>query len=162
MLYQNEALNEIVAVDRFKHLDLSEIDRTFPVKLGSLCEALGIIAQYDNNLPAGHSGCLDGNRILFSPHYHPTRQKFTVAHEMAHFIFHGNGNRYDDREKYTPEERQREIEANNFAARLLMPKEEFIKKYNEYKDDYPVAYYFDVSRIAVNIRAINLGLINNV
>lgn len=55
-------------------------------------------------------------------------------------------------------------EANYFALCILMPKNIFIKKFNdlEGKIDYKIqklAYYFGVSKLAVYIRANMLGLI---
>ena len=56
-------------------------------------------------------------------------------------------------------------EATYFALCILMPKNIFIKKFNnlEGKTDYKIqrlAYYFGVSKLAVYIRANTLGLIN--
>ena len=62
-------------------------------------------------------------------------QRFTIAHEFAHFLFDFSGkngeefyNTYNSDEKETTQEKR----ANKFAANLLMPKNKFIEKYKEW------------------------------
>lgn len=62
-------------------------------------------------------------------------QRFTIAHELAHYLFDFNENlsiQYYN--AYDTNDTNKEIEsrANFFAANLLMPKDKFEKKYNEY------------------------------
>ncbi len=56
----------------------------------------------------------------------PTRQRFSIAHEIAHYL-HGH-EAYDERKVHVEENRgflnshnRQEMEANEFAAELLMP-----------------------------------------
>lgn len=59
-----------------------------------------------------------------------TRKRFTIAHELAHYILHGSGNTlyaHRDIKNSSEENAQMEREANYFAANILMP-EEFVKE----------------------------------
>lgn len=67
--------------------------------------------------------------------HHPNRQRFTIAHELGHLCFHKGKEIYIDR-AYRVNLRSKissqavdkeEIEANRFAAALLMP-EDMLKK----------------------------------
>lgn len=48
------------------------------------------------------------------------RQRFTLAHELGHLLLHPLGRRHRDGTFANPKE-QAEVDANNFAASLLMP-----------------------------------------
>jgi len=56
----------------------------------------------------------------------PTRQRFSVAHELGHYLsghesYDGGGTHVDDRPSYLDPQHRQEVEANEFAAELLMP-----------------------------------------
>ena len=56
--------------------------------------------------------------IAYNDSKHPHRKRFTVAHEIGHLVMGHTQAKYDlDPESKDP----REIEANQFAAELLMP-----------------------------------------
>lgn len=94
-------------------------------------------------------------------------QRFTIAHELAHYLFD-----YDENENcefyntYKTDEVQsdEEIRANKFAANLLMPEEEFKRQYNIFihsESFYQnMTEYFQVSKKAVARRIDELGLNN--
>ena len=97
---------------------------------------------------------------------HPsTRQRFTIAHELGHFVHHrsllGNGvsdNRAyrtaTDDEHFNPKIKPKhETEANRFAASLLMPKEIVAKLRNEGISVQDMADRLEVSKQAMSIRA---------
>jgi len=108
------------------------------------------------------------------------RKRFTIAHELGHFILHkDNGNElFMDKmlfrrasTDYSEKDLRLEAEANYFAANLLMP-ESAIKEYidKEYIDNNRVVDFYEdddidrmakaflVSSSAMNYRLINLGL----
>lgn len=90
----------------------------------------------------------------------PERQRFSIAHEIAHILLHHKGeigNFIDYRNKGIYN--QQEFEADNFAAALLMPKNRSIEVWQKYKDVDDFAFAMKVSRAAASIRLINLGLI---
>lgn len=70
------------------------------------------------------------------------RQKFTIAHELGHLVYH-NGNElcvdFKDTEMTTPDlddkQRKEETKANQFAASLLMPMEWVKKDFHKHGQD---------------------------
>lgn len=101
------------------------------------------------------------------------RQRFTIAHEIGHFRQHieiGKNELFVDKVKFfrneasSDGEHQKEIEANKFAAALLMPRELVHKEIslldNETSLDDQIislADKFEVSRPAMGFRLVNLG-----
>lgn len=72
----------------------------------------------------------------------PRHMRFALAHELGHYIFDYDETRdityYNTYMKDSSEKDQTEKRANEFAANLLMPREQFIqkKKYFEEKTNY--------------------------
>lgn len=132
---------------------------TVPLDLKALCHLLGIGINYlplENNL----SGRLthDGSRWVINVNalHHVRRQRFTIAHELAHYFLHRNSQEnYEDLyfhrgKNYT----QHELEADNFAGALLMPKEQLINFVNSTSNKLDdIAEHFGTSSIAVKKRA---------
>ena len=102
------------------------------------------------------------SRIFVNRSDIPARKRFTVAHEIGHIILHNDISKdidfvdYRNNGKYD----QREFEADNFAAALLMPREKSKKVWNEYHDIDDFAVVMGVSKRAAAIRLTNLGLIS--
>ena len=108
--------------------------RSAPVPLDKIARAAGVIVQYapfDGEL-SGMSFIKNGQPMIGVNALHaPTRKRFTLAHELGHVILHRdvlktNGVHVDKgilrRDSLASEGTDdREIEANNFAAELLMP-----------------------------------------
>ncbi len=166
-MYKNEGLNIIAEKlkERGKEIDFSDIDDTTPVfQVGALCARLGIDVIFAK-LTNGLAGYFDHARtiIFVNDEYSATRNLFTIAHEIGHYILHdGTNNRYDEYHKYNNEERKREYEANDFAGTLLMPEYKFVKIFEQYKGNTKkISDIFGVSIRACEVRAFNLGLIDN-
>lgn len=120
---------ELSLVNRFR--------QTAPVDVEALAFALGVPVQYAYIDP-DTSGILertgDGRfRIIVNADHPHTRQRFTIAHELGHYMLHRRliGNGISDSRIYRsatsgayrnpnigPKE---ETEANKFAVNLLMP-----------------------------------------
>ncbi len=95
---------------------------------------------------------------ILLPHYtSPTRDRFTVGHELGHYFLHS-----DQGEKPLIATRQGstriEWEANWFAAQLLMPKNRFSQICKRTDNDFEIAGVFQVSVDAVRVRRKALGL----
>ncbi len=94
-----------------------------------------------------------------------TRQRFTIAHELGHFLLH-SGKQFVDSfsagEAFyrDGEDSTQEREANYFAACLLMPSEEVEKLWPESKDPKDAARKFQVSEVSMTYRLKHLGLIS--
>lgn len=96
-------------------------------------------------------------------------QRFTMAHELGHYIFDYDGhNRYANAYSLAEDDVNSpgEIRVNRFAAALLMPKNIFVDKYTARKtlglDEVSIckslAEEFEVSETAVSKRIVELGL----
>lgn len=152
---------------------------TFPVDLSWLTEELGFDVSY-LRLEDEVSGMLvsggRGAAIGINKGHAPVRQRFTLAHEIGHYLLHttpGEEVEFVDKVRYrrslkeTPlKPEPEEVEANLFAAELLMPRfevERLIQR-NEvefFKDEMVEAFakYFGVSVQAMMVRLSNLGYI---
>ena len=141
-----------------------------PVKVSSVAKALGLIVRA-STLPAGISGEIrpdpdrPGNYIIrVNRHDSAPRQRFTVAHEIGHYLLHkdqiARGIQDDALYRSTLSD-QREAEANRMAADILMPAdlvEDAIARARilGVEDVTPyLAAQFEVSEAAMKIR---LGL----
>jgi len=100
--------------------------------------------------------------------HHPNRQRFTIAHEIGHFILHKGIKLHVD-EDFRVNLRdgsasREEIEANAFAAELLMPTEYIThdtKRYDRIDQAtiQRLARRYQVSQKAMEIKLTNLGLV---
>lgn len=102
-----------------------------PVPVEQLAEALGVQVRYgpfEGEL-AGMLLQREGQAIIgVNSSHHVHRQRFTIAHELGHFILHGGEVHIDRSFKVSRRDNvssmavePNEIEANRFAAELLMP-----------------------------------------
>lgn len=106
-----------------------------PIDVVAVANYLGVDIEYDE-LDGDVSGFLsvDPRRAVavINERHHPNRQRFTIAHELGHFILHANAQDglFIDK-KYAVHHRdhksslgtiEKEREANLFASALLMPK----------------------------------------
>ena len=87
------------------------------------------------------------------------RQRFTIAHELGHYLLGHDHAKVIDETFDSPN--RNEQEANKFAAELLMP-EHFLKKdvENGLVDVPTLATRYLVSEQAMSIRLLETGLIN--
>ncbi|MCY9802662.1 ImmA/IrrE family metallo-endopeptidase [Vibrio scophthalmi] len=138
---------------------------TEPLDVADLVKALGIKVYFEP-MPGDDSGSLTKNRktgewkMLINSLHHPHRQRFTIAHEIGHHIKHGAfKDSFTDTTFFrNGESNQMESEANKFAAELLMPEKRFNALIESGKVKVEeLAEYFQVSSMAVRIRAKQLG-----
>ena len=135
-----------------------------PVPVEKVAEAMGLTVvpfAFHNKI----SGLLKKEEEVIGVNktHHPLRQRFTIAHELGHFLLgHGMGEEHQEEmiddvfDRPQPQER----EANLFASSLLMP-EDWIKKYVKKNgmEIESLAKTFEVSKQAVTIRLLQLKLI---
>lgn len=103
----------------------------------------------------------------------PLRRRFTIAHECGHLVLEHEGevfvdkhilNRRDNSSSLAVDEQ--EIQANQFAASLLMPRDEVVRYMDHLLRSHHshavlvelMASMFRVSKSAMEIRLVNLGL----
>ena len=92
----------------------------------------------------------------------PTRQRFTIAHELGHYFLHHNeaASENDLIISFRGERNEKEFEADFFAAELLMPEEQVSKAYKQLSIPFVsiLATQFNVSNAAMRYRLNELGL----
>lgn len=101
-----------------------------PVKLGSLAKDLGL-EVFRSSLKPGISGLIEpsksassGYRIRINRHESVERQRFTLAHEISHYLLHREfiRNGVIDNTMYRSSlSNKQEIEANKLASKIVMP-----------------------------------------
>lgn len=164
---------EQIATQILDEFDVSEL----PVPIISIAEKIGLkIFNYD--LGENISGALvidNGQGIIgINPIESTVRQRFTVAHELGHYILHKNDESlFVDKDfkvlfrnqESSSGEIKREQDANAFAAAILMPQKllaEIIKNMSiDLTDESSIkdlAKMFDVSATAMTYRILNLNL----
>ena len=116
-----------------------------PIPVTDIAESLGASVRY-SPFEGELAGMLirdDGQKVIgVNSLHHPNRQRFTIAHEIGHLILH-KGEAYIDRsfrinrrDAVSSQASDREeIEANRFAAELLMPYEMIKADLAEYEID---------------------------
>jgi Zn-dependent peptidase ImmA (M78 family) len=157
---------------------------SLPVDLDSVAKFLKIRVLYEE-FEDNISGLLvvkNGKHAIgVNKNHHPNRQRFTIAHEIGHFVLHHKfsddpkndlhidkkwayfraaepGQKVDDKER----------QANQFAAELLMPEallKQSIKKLavnlSDDTDIFRLASSLQVSEQALAIRLVNLKIIKH-
>lgn len=146
-----------------------------PVDLKAIFAELGI--RYDEPwMDDGASGSItregDCFKVAVNGLESETRQRFTAAHELAHYLLHrdlmadgkrmhrhvdtlyAGGERPDD-VIFKP---SHEVEANRLAAKIVMPKRLVEEKFAVTPDAAALAVEFGVSKAAMEIRLKTLGL----
>ncbi|MAL99671.1 MAG: hypothetical protein CL583_14610 [Alteromonadaceae bacterium] len=136
----------------------------FPVKVGEIAQSLGLIVKR-STLSAGISGEIrsadSGYVIRVNRHDVKARQRFTVAHEISHYLLHrdliGDGI-VDDILYRSSLSDAREAEANRLAADIVMPWrliDEFLRAHQDLHIEQRIeklAGAADVSTTAIKIR----------
>ncbi|WP_417535607.1 ImmA/IrrE family metallo-endopeptidase [Methylophaga sp.] len=145
---------------------ITTFQKSFPVKVGDIAKALKLTVK-QATLPAGISGEIkevDGQFIIrVNRHDVKYRQRFTVAHEISHFLLHrdkiGDGI-IDDVLYRSSLSDALEAQANRLAADIIMPGELIEKELNmlgqiEIEEVEEIAKLAEVSTTALKIK---LGL----
>ena len=143
-----------------------------PVDVDALSEELGIEVNYEDfgDEISGELVRKNGSfEINVNMRHARSRQRFTIAHELGHFLYHRNliGEGVNDNKAYRTSSHAEyynssikpyhETEANKFAASLLMPENLVIKMWNENNGIDKMAENFQVSKDAMTIRLNSLG-----
>lgn len=154
---------------------LNDFERPIPVPVVKIANQFGLQVVEYKFKKASISGMLiddyeDGEwGIVINENEPRQRQRFTIAHELGHFLLHTRttGEQFVDMRAdlnvfyraVSFGNSSQEQDANLFAANLLMPKEEVQEYYEATQDIKETADYFDVSQSAMNFRLTNLRLI---
>ena len=157
--------NEYAVINKYRE--------SIPVDLDEICRELGVRVR-TAYLNKDMSGMIETNgrkqyTITVNENDHRLRQRFTIAHELGHYIMHrvliGNGTSDNRAYRSTPDGmyyntnigRAEETDANKFAASVLMPWDKVEERRTEYigpPEDMArrLAREFEVSTRAMEIR----------
>jgi len=149
-----------------------------PVPVDAIARHMGVDVRFsalDDEL-SGMIFIKDGRAIIgVNRLHHPNRQRFTIAHELGHFVMHKplitNEVHVDKQFKVLMRDssagagsQREEVEANQFAAALLMPEALVLKGIAEHTFDIDdanplaeLAKQFKVSRQTMEYRVRNLA-----
>lgn len=155
----------------------------YPVEIVKICNNNGL-KVFEEYLQPDVSGLVivdeekwekyDSNQfIIVNLAESAVRRRFTIAHELAHFVLHKNDNKlYAHRDMTCAGEPRSSIEqeANYFAANILMPEELVKDKVQDIKNETwgtipsfvfvrEIADNFVVSESAAEVRLRQLGII---
>lgn len=143
-----------------------------PVDVFNVAGALGARVQLevaDDDLSGALHRDVDGGPVIgVNGRHHPNRKRFTIAHEIGHLLLHDQPVYIDHvfrRDRRSSEAVDpHEIEANGFAAALLMPKDFVLRRVEGKRlplrsDEVErLANAFEVSTQAMTFRLENLGV----
>lgn len=156
-----QIVDTMAVVERHQHsapVDLIAIahDLDIPVVQESLgSDVSGMLVR--DPVRGGRSGFA----IYLNSFHHPNRRRFTLAHELAHFILHRDliESGITDNALYRsglPD--QHEYQANRLAAEILMPTALAQRYWQTNKNVRSLAEIFGVSEAAMKIRLDSLNL----
>lgn len=141
-----------------------------PVEVQRLAELCGVLVLY-RDFPDSLSGLVfahAGTAVIgVNAQHHPNRQRFSLAHELGHYVLgHHRENRgYEERVHIDAAEGtapgfdwRAERTANDFAAEILMPRRLISASFKASQQPAVLATEFDVSELAMGYRLVNLGL----
>lgn len=167
-------MNKSAIEEQAKNILLEHGLFTVPVNPVVLANKLGIKvfnAKFsDESLAAMVARRGDDITILLEESDPPYRKRFSIAHELGHHFLHlvSDGEIVDKSidlfrdsapaGETIDEERRKEIEANQFAAALLMPAELVREKWSSTESMGEMAKLFNVSEAAMGFRLTSLGL----
>lgn len=158
---------------------LSKSDYSIPIDVRAIAEREGIHIEEIDLEPSVSGFLIEKDGVVaigINKNHNPSRQRFTIAHELGHFISHEDNPRsnfitkngafvyFRDEESATGTQ-EHERYANQIAADILMPKDELKKMVSEpfsAADDEKIsrlAQKFEVSFAAMSIRLSVLKLV---
>jgi len=141
-----------------------------PVNIEGIIRSLGVEldkkAELDDDISGQIEKLPDGSyKISVNKNDHYFRQRFTMAHELGHFLFHRSliGDGVDDNKAYRSTSQGRfyntnmtgkhETQANQFAASVLMPEPLVSKLHDEFGGNLEeLSKNLQASKQAIKIR----------
>lgn len=152
------------AIDAAKQTLERHWDKTLPVNPSAIAYAMGAKIIYDPLLSVSGYFELDEDKktpiIYVNPLDSAVRQRFTIFHELGHFVLKHGPSPRDPSQNYNRQNYDRaEVMANQFAAEMIMPSDIVFLYAN---GDYTIgqmAQLFNVSEKAMRIRLKSLGIL---
>jgi Zn-dependent peptidase ImmA (M78 family) len=141
-----------------------------PISVAKIAELNKLEIFEYSKLPDSISALIEPSKnvILINPSHNEVRKRFSIAHEIGHHVlghFEDDSSEDNDGDEVQEEylkikhSADKETEANEFAAELLMPLRLVKNEYSKGKDPKALAKIFNVSEQAMWIRLSSLRLI---
>lgn len=161
-------INETEKLTTTQLIDFAKKDgiETAPLDIHALVKSLGIrlVSIPMKDEISGSLNLSENGKewiIKVNALHHPNRQRFTIAHELAHFARHRSLQaQFEDQNFFRKgDTNAMEAEANRFAGELLMPEVLFRDRVKLFNGSIEaIAQYFKTSTLAVRVRAKQLGM----
>lgn len=140
-------------------------DQKLPIRVDLIAQRMGVglfprPMNYSGHfVAADHEGNSTGRpAILFNTNESASRQRFTIAHELGHFVL-GHGTSPRDTSQVFASSNPKERAANQFAAHLLMPADAIRMMVSQgHTSTNDLAGIFGVSPAAMGYHLVNMGL----
>lgn len=151
-----------------------------PVDVVAIAKSMGVMCENGEldpeisgqleRIPRPKGFMVDQFKITVNKTHGEQRRRFTIAHEIGHFLLHKDliGDGVDDNKAFrstamgnfhnTKIGPREEAEANNFAAQLLMPKYLLEQEIENGSSFYDLCRDFGVSQSAMEYRLKNTAL----
>lgn len=165
---QNVVTHEAEKLTAAQLIDLAKRDgiETSPLDVHTLVKYLGIrlvSIPMKDEISGSLSLSENGKEWIIKVNalHHPNRQRFTIAHELAHFARHRSLQaQFEDQNFFRKGDLNvMEAEANRFAGELLMPESPFRDRAKLFNGSIEaIAQHFKTSTLAVRVRAKQLGM----
>ena len=139
--------------------------KSYPVEIERICEEFQL-KVYQESLGYFISGKItkDGENSYFitvNDDHHPNRQRFTIAHELGHYLLHrdhiGDGITEDSLYRSEHISNALDVEANRFATDILMPLD-LLKMASVEKGTSSIPQIADIMRVSEMALRIRLGV----
>lgn len=144
-------------------------DNKYPIKMVNLAHNIGLKVFKTTFDRSDVSGMIKAQeaKIYVSENDGINRQRFSIAHEIGHYVLHYKGKMFEEEEEKKHISYRdnlsslgfsiKEIEANFFAANLLMPQDKVRMLYEQEYSLDEMAKFFGVSYTAMGHRLEFLG-----
>lgn len=135
-----------------------------PVDIHRLATNLGFTVENDDD-PDDKDSAVTSLKlmiIMLNPNHHIHRQRFSLGHEIGHYILKHDSERNsptEDGETYKDMCKRLEHEADLFSACILMPEQHFKQTFSKGASPEELTRIYQVSKEAVWIRLKDLRLI---
>ena len=140
---------------RFKKKFGRHIDYEVPII--DIAEYLGFQVTCLDSMSDHHSAIIypDGRLIGLNKSHHPHRQRFSLGHELGHYLL-----KHPPEFELPPEEAKIcNREADEFSGELLVPLESLKRALNTTNTISELAHLFNVSQEVLTIRILNQNLL---
>ncbi len=145
-------------LERFKQTTGTKIEYEVPVI--DIAKYLGFHVEYLDSMADHHSAIIypDNMLIGLNKSHHEHRQRFSLGHELGHYLL-----KHKSEFELPPEEaRICNREADEFSGELLVPLESLKRSLNHTKSISDLAHLFNVSQDVITIRLLNQNLLKKI